>query len=47
MNQQNEFDELVHPAQRPAYEAPRIEELVTATELEREVHYAGFSSLGL
>ena len=26
---------------KPVYEPPRIEEIVTPGELEREVHYAG------
>ena len=26
---------------KPAYESPKIEEIVTPAELEREVHYAG------
>jgi hypothetical protein len=41
MNQQNEFDELVPPPQKPAYEPPMIEETITPEEMEREVHYAG------
>lgn len=41
MNQQNELDGLVPSARKPAYEAPAIEEIMTPTELDREVHYAG------
>jgi hypothetical protein len=26
---------------KPVYESPKIEEIVTPAELEREVHYAG------
>lgn len=43
MHQESELDGLV-PSPKPAYEAPAIEEIVTSTELEREVHYAGFPS---
>jgi hypothetical protein len=28
----------------PAYETPAIEEVITAEEMEREVHYAGDGS---
>jgi hypothetical protein len=41
MNQRNELGGLVPSAQKPVYEAPAIEEIMTPTELEREVHYAG------
>ena len=30
--------------EKPEYEAPKVEEVVTATDLEREVQYAGLSS---
>jgi hypothetical protein len=30
--------------EKPDYEAPKVEEVVTATDLEREVQYAGTSS---
>jgi hypothetical protein len=40
MSKPNEVDGFV-PAPKPAYEAPAIEEIMTPSELEREVHYAG------
>ena len=44
MDQKNEVDGMARPARMPAYEAPRIEEIITSTDLDREVHYAGFQT---
>lgn len=41
MNEKSDSDGLTPRAGKPPYEAPKIEEIVTAAELEREVHYAG------
>jgi hypothetical protein len=40
MNQKKD-SELAAAEVAPAYDAPAIEEIVTAEEMEREVHYAG------
>lgn len=40
MNQNEETEPVV----APEYEAPAIEDVVTAEEMEREVHYAGVGS---
>jgi hypothetical protein len=34
-------NEAVRPEERPGYEAPHVERVLDADELEREVHYAG------
>ena len=41
MSNNNDDIEQTSPPARGAYEAPAIEEIITTTELEREVHYAG------
>jgi len=45
MNDQNNHGATKNSSEISAqYEAPRIEEIVTAQNLEREVQYAGFQS---
>jgi hypothetical protein len=44
MTQDNKPLEDADSAVPPAYEAPSIEDVVTAEEMEREVHYAGVGS---
>ena len=41
-NEDTRPSEKLDAANRPSYEAPAIEEIMTPSELEREVHYAGF-----
>lgn len=41
MNDESKHDEHEEPSVIDSYEAPVIEQIVTAEGLEREVHYAG------
>lgn len=41
MNDETKHDEHEEPSVIDSYEAPAIEQIVTAEGLEREVHYAG------
>ena len=45
MNEKIQSDGAAARVVKPAYESPKIEEIVTPAELEREVHYAGRFSL--
>lgn len=38
-------DESAPAPKRPAYDPPQIEDVMTADELAREVHYAGFQTV--
>lgn len=44
MNEDKKLPEGAESAAPPVYKAPAIEEVVTAEEMEREVHYAGVGS---
>ena len=44
MNEDKKSPEEAESAATQAYETPAIEEIVTAEEIEREVHYAGVGS---
>ena len=44
MKEDKKSPEEAESAARPTYETPAIEEIVTAEEMEREVHYAGVGS---
>lgn len=41
MSQRSQSESPTGHVVRAAYEPPKIEEIVTPAELEREVHYAG------
>jgi hypothetical protein len=41
MSKRNQSEAPIAQAAKPVYESPKIEEIVTPAELEREVHYAG------
>lgn len=41
MNKEVDQDKIVRPADEGEYTSPRIETVITPTDLEREVHYAG------
>jgi hypothetical protein len=44
MNEDKRSSKEAESAGLPVYDAPAIEEIVTAEEMEREVHYAGVGS---